>query len=219
MTRQWKAAALAVLVLGAGSALAQASVVVVDEDAEVATRPAADMQGVSVLVGGGLEGYTFDLSPQIDPGVAYAARAILRPTRVLGLEVAYQGSVHEVDAPLLGDQGLVDGADLVRNGGQVALTVGLTATPVQPYLLAGVGLSNFNFRGGALLGYDDDLVGTVPVGVGVRFQSGKFIADARASYSFLFEEDLPGVGTTDIAGLDFSDAGTYAGTLNIGATF
>lgn len=219
MTRQWKAAALAVLVLGAGSALAQTSVVVVGEEAEVETRRTADMTGVSVLLGGGLEGYTFGLAPQLDPGVAYAARAILRPTRILGVEAAYLGSVHEVDARGLGGEGLVDGADLVRNGGQVVLTVGLTATPVQPYVLAGVGLSDFNFRGGGLLGYDDDLVGTVPVGVGLRFQSGQFIADARVRYAFLFEEDLPGVGTTDVIGLDFSDAGTYAGTLNIGATF
>src|SRR5690349_1518299 len=208
MTRTLFAGA-AVLTLWAGSALAQDR-----------KESSADMRGLSVLVGGGVEGYTNQLGQDIDPGVAYGATLVLKPTKVLGLELGYSGAANELDSgvPLA----RTSGPDVVRNGGQAVATVGLTAAPIQPYLLAGVGLSRYNVRSSALA-FQDDTVGNVPLGAGLRVHVGNFTADARLNYNLLFDQEfalnvpesdinLPGEAT-------FSSGGRYTGTLNFGATW
>jgi hypothetical protein len=186
----------------------------IEEPQEVKTESKANMRGLTVTVGGGLEGYTGGLAPEINPGPAFGVQAELRPSRVLGIELGYSGAVNELDdrvAPLGG----TDGPDLVRNGGQAALTVGLTAAPVQPYLLGGIGFSDYNFRvaGSSFGNFSDDTVGNVPVGAGIRTHIGSFTADLRANYNFLFDQDFSGVDS------DFNENGRYSGTLNIGGTF
>ena len=47
---------------------------------------------------------------------------------MVGLEVGYSGAALELDTGL--EQGAVSGADVVRNGGDVALTLGLGITNV-----------------------------------------------------------------------------------------
>lgn len=186
----------------------------IEESQEVKKESNANMRGLTVSVGGGLEGYTGGLAPQINPGPAYGVQAEIRPSKVLGLELGYSGAVNELDervAPLGG----TDGPDLIRNGGQAALTVGLTAAPVQPYLLGGIGFSDYNFRttGSSFGSFSDDTVGNVPVGAGIRTHIGSFTADLRANYNFLFDQDFSGVDS------DFNENGRYSGTLNIGGTF
>jgi hypothetical protein len=186
----------------------------IEESQNVKKESKANMRGLTVTVGGGIEGYTGGLAPEINPGPAYGVQAELRPSKVLGLELGYSGAVNELDsrvAPLGGS----DGPDLVRNGGQAALTVGLTAAPVQPYLMGGIGFSDYNFRGAGstLAGFNDDTVGNVPVGAGLRTHIGSFTADLRANYNFLFDQDFSGIDT------DFNENGRYSGTLNIGGTF
>ncbi len=132
------------------------------------------MRGLSLTLGGGVEGYTGGLAPELNPGPAYGVQAEFRPTNVFGLELAYSGAVNNLDARLRG--GSTNSPDLVRNGGQAALTLGLTATPVQPYVLGGVGFSDYNFRGAAAE-FRDDTVGNVPVGAGLRTHIGDFTAD------------------------------------------
>ncbi|HVG59974.1 MAG TPA: hypothetical protein VNA24_15565 [Hyalangium sp.] len=186
----------------------------IEQEQEMKKESKANMRGLTVTVGGGVEGYTGGLAPEINPGPAYGVQAEIRPSKVLGLELGYSGAVNELDervAPLGG----TDGPDLVRNGGQAAVTVGLTAAPVQPYLLGGIGFSDYNFRGaGSSVGnFSDDTVGNVPVGVGLRTHIGSFTADLRANYNFLFDQDFSGVDS------DFNENGRYSGTLNIGGTF
>jgi hypothetical protein len=105
-----------------------------------------------------------------------------------------------------------DGPDLVRNGGQAALTFGLGAAPVQPYVLGGIGFSDYNFRGTGG-GFSDDVVGNVPVGAGLRTHVGDFTVDLRGNYNFLFDQEFSGVDT------GLNENGRYSGTLNIGGTF
>jgi hypothetical protein len=184
----------------------------IDDDDEIANRESnADMRGLTVMVGGGVEGYTGALAPEINPGAAFGVTASLKPSKVLGLELGYSGAVNELDAAV----GNADGPDLVRNGGQAALTLGLGAAPVQPYLLGGIGISDYNFRGAGATaaGFGDDTVGNVPVGAGLRTHIGNFTADLRANYNFLFDQDFAGVDD------GFNENGSYAGTLNIGGTF
>lgn len=178
------------------------------------------MRGLTVTVGGGLEGYTNSLAADIDPGATYGATVALRPTKVLGLELGYSGALHGFDQDL-NAVGAESGPDIVRNGAHAAATIGITATPVQPYLLAGVGFSRYNVRGTAP-GFADDTVGNVPVGLGVRFHVGDFTADLRGNYNFLFDQEFAAapVANIDLPGdTTFSEGGRYSGTLNIGATW
>lgn len=196
--------------LWAGASLAQ-------EDAGY--ESAGDMRGLSVMLGGGVEGYTGGLAPELNPGVAYGVTAALRPSKVLGLELGYTGAVNDVDEQGLGDVLDVDDPDIVRNGGHTAVTLGLTASPLQPYVLGGIGLSVYNVRGGGeLLGLGDDTVGSVPVGAGVRLHLGDLNADLRGTYNFLFDQELSALepGGEDP---DFAGGGRYDALLNIGATF
>lgn len=186
---------------------------ITDEDQNVNKESKANMRGLTLMVGGGVEGYTGALAPEINPGPAYGVTAAIKPSKVFGLELGYNGAVNNLD-PSMGDIG-GGGPDLVRNGGQAAVTFGLGAAPVQPYVLGGIGISDYNFRnaGSAAAGFRDDTVGNVPVGAGLRTHIGDFTADLRANYNFLFDQEFTGVDD------GLNENGRYSGTLNIGGTF
>jgi hypothetical protein len=170
----------------------------------------ADMRGVTLLIGGGIEGYTGELAADVNPGAMAGVSATFRPSRVFGFEVGYSGAINEVDE---GFAGIGDnGADIVRNGGHAALTLGLTATPIQPYALGGVGVNFYNIRNGEAVGFQDDTVGSVPVGLGVRSHIGGFTADARVQYNFLLGQQFAPTATDDTGG-------GYTGMINLGGTF
>ncbi|MFP2907247.1 hypothetical protein ACLESD_19805 [Pyxidicoccus sp. 3LFB2] len=185
------------------------------EPLEVEEENKNDTRGLTLLVGGGVEGYTGELAPQINPGATAGVRAALKPSKILGLELGYSGSLNNLD--IGGEGGAVDGPDLIRNGGQAVVTLGLTATDWHPYVLGGIGINDYNFRGGEVLGYEDDTVGNVPAGVGFRGHVGDFTVDARANYNFLFDKEFaPGVAS---GGGDFDEGGSYQGTVSVGGTF
>jgi hypothetical protein len=169
-----------------------------------------DMRGLSVLVGAGVEGYTGGLAPEINPGATVGVLAGIRPSKVLGLELGYSGAVNNLDADVGGS-----GPDIVRNGAVANLTLGLTAAPVQPYVLGGFGMNWYNIRNGGALGFTDDTSSRIPVGVGLRTHIGDFTADARVNYNVLLNEDFAPAGVAD----DQLGTGSYQGTLNIGGTF
>lgn len=198
-----------------------------EADEEVQKKEStADMRGLTVLVGGGVEGYSFALAPEISPGPAWNVTAAIKPTRALGLELGYSGAVNEVKGGLgvdLTDGDLTDSIDVVRNGGQAVATLGLP-TPLQPYILGGIGVSRYNVRGETAGGrLQDDTTGHVPAGAGLRAHLGNFTADARFTYNFLFDQEFArGTPNSDIGApgdSTFDKAGRYLGTLNIGTTF
>jgi Outer membrane protein beta-barrel domain len=177
----------------------------------------ADMRGLTVTLGGGVEGYTQALAPAISPGPSVAVNANIRPSKVLGLELGYSGAVNEIK-----QEDNVSGADLVRNGGQAAVTLGLNAAAVQPYVLGGIGVSRYNVRDEGSERFRDDTVGNVPVGAGLRTHLGNFTADARVGYNFLFDQQFArNVPTSDVStdDVEFSKTGRYNATLNFGTTF
>jgi hypothetical protein len=184
----------------------------------VEKKEKSDMRGLTVMLGGGVEGYTGDFAPRISPGPSWGVTAALKPSKVLGIELGYSGAVNE-----LRRFEAAEGADLVRNGGQAVATVGLTATPVQPYLLGGIGINKYDVRGNApSAGFRSDVSGNIPLGGGLRTHIGNFTADARFGYNVLFDNDLVAVGGgTNIGGTDttLGAGGRYSGMLQVGSTF
>ncbi|OJH41659.1 hypothetical protein BON30_11070 [Cystobacter ferrugineus] len=176
-------------------------------DLDEKPKKEADMRGLTVMVGGGVEGYTGSLAPEVRPGAAVGVTAAIKPSKVFGIELGYTGAANE----LRGNAG--GGPDIIRNGGQAALTFGLAATPVQPYVLGGLGLNRYNVRNGDGERFRDDTNANVPVGAGLRTHIGDFTADARINYNFLLSNDFsPGVESD-------TWTGRYTGTINLGGTF
>lgn len=168
----------------------------------------ADMRGLTVMIGGGVEGYTGGLAPEINPGATAGVTAALRPSKTFGFELGYTGAINNLDADVGGS-----GPDILRNGAQAAVTFGLNSAAVQPYVLGGFGMNWYNVRNGEELGFRDDTNSKVPVGLGLRTHIGSFTADARVNYNILLSDDFAPVANDDIT------TGSYNGTLNLGGTF
>lgn len=201
--------AVAVLTLGAGGAWAREG-----------RESSANMRGLTVTLGGGVEGYTSTLGSDINPGATYGATVAIKPTKVVGLELGYTGAANNFDHATVITTN-TRGPDIVRNGAQAVATVGLTASPLQPYLLAGLGVSRYDVRGSAT-GFHDDTVGNVPLGGGLRLYMGSFTADARLDYNVLFDQQFASNqpnSNINTPGVTFSRGGSYMGTLNLGATW
>lgn len=168
---------------------------------------------VQLKVGGGVEGQTEVLADRMASGPMWSAALSAQPLNFLGIEAAYTGSTHEIDNNLTGaeNDGAVNGADFVRNGGQIAATLAIPTPVIQPYAIGGVGIDRYDFRG-ATAGFQDDTAGRAPVGGGIRAAVGPVVADARATYNVLFDQEfIPDVGNTQ--------GGTYDVGLHVGARF
>jgi hypothetical protein len=154
---------------------------------------------------GGVEGYAGGLSDQVNPGPLWGASVAVQPFSWMGAELGYSGAVNEIDGRIApgADHG-INGADIIRNGGAVALTFNAPTRGVQPYAVGGIGVDRYTVRAtDAAAGLSDDTVGRVPLGAGVRTHVGPFAADARFQMNPLFSqgfastatnEDAPGVG-------------------------
>jgi opacity protein-like surface antigen len=182
-----------------------------------------DMRGLTVTLGGGVEGYTGQLAPNINPGPGWGVTAGIRPTRSFGVELMYQGAYNTLQGQPVTEvlEGNTGGASFVRNGGQAVLTLGLP-TAVQPYALAGVGINRYSVASGAeARGLRDDTAGNVPVGGGLRSHIGDFTVDARAYYNVLFANEFASGLTTErqLLNVDTPRGGSYVGQLQLGTTF
>jgi hypothetical protein len=187
--------------------------------------PWSRLRELSVTAGAGVEGYTLNLAPRIDPGVTYGVTLGVLPPPWLGvldvgLEAGFSGAVNGLDARH--PQASADGVELVRHGVHAAVTVRLFHSVVRPYVMGGLGLSVYNIRG-TVRGFGDDLVGNVPLGAGVRASYRSFIADARLNYTVLFDQryatGAPVSNVGEPAALTIGKAGRYSGTLNLGVTW
>jgi hypothetical protein len=188
--------------------------VVVEDQEEKKAK--SDARGVTVLLGGGVEGYTGDFAPQINPGPTWGVGVALKPVGALGLELGYSGATNNLTG-----RGLDDDADLVRNGGTAVATIGLAPARFQPYLLGGVGFDHYNVRNAQNSEFKDDTLGNVPLGLGFRTHIGDFTADLRGVYGLLFNQGFaPNEGNTSLGDIgDETPSGRFQGQLSLGATF
>jgi opacity protein-like surface antigen len=165
---------------------------------------------------GGIEGYTGSLAPNISPGVAWGVNIDAQPTKVLGLEFSYVGAENYVSDPV------APNAQILRNGGNVALKFSFMQNPIEPYVLGGVGFSYANVRRApADSGYQDDTFGQIPLAAGINVKLARNVsAGARFSYDFLFDRDFTPPTRTNAFGIDNKENGDiWRGTLQVGALF
>lgn len=168
----------------------------------------------SLKVGGGIEGQGQALDDVLAPGPLWTASVGVQPLNFLGIELGYTGSAHELDTRLTGENndGAINGADIVRNGGHAVATIGLPTPVIQPYAVGGVGIDRYDYRAAETAQFQDDTAGRAPIGGGLRAAVGPVTADARATYNVLFEQEFA-------PQIPNSEANTYNVSLNLGARF
>jgi len=150
--------------------------------------------GTGVLVGGGFEDFTNNnLRSMTGTGGNWTARVLAGTRQFVGLEAAYVGSARSIDA-----LGLQSSALLVGNGveGNVRLNVPVVmrrAQLLEPFAYAGLGWSRYQVTNTNTvtsdLARDDDIM-AVPVGGGLEYAIGRFMADARFNYRATYYNDL-----------------------------
>jgi len=178
------------------------------------------LEGVSVLLGGGVEGYTGSLSSRLAVGPAWTFILGLHPTSVFGIELGYQGAFQSLKDAGAGS-GTSGRADIVRHAGQANVTFAFGAWQVQPFVLAGVGINHYSVSDEAkAVGFSDGTGGYVPVGGGIRFRLQSVVVDLRGSWQLPFSDPLaPGGTGQDTLGLDTGNYRRWNASLSIGGTF
>lgn len=146
--------------------------------------------GVGAMVGGGLMNFlNDDVRDFVDVGGAWNARLIFGTRSMLAAELEYNGSAQDVEA-----LGLDTDAVLLGSGATASARMNLTdEARIQPFFLAGFGWQNYtivneDFNESNMR--DDDNLYQIPLGVGLDYRQGGFLADLRGKVSILGDNDL-----------------------------
>jgi|tagenome__1003787_1003787.scaffolds.fasta_scaffold20659627_1 hypothetical protein len=205
---------LAFALLGAASAAASAQTGDPGSAPPVVNRGPQPLigGGTEVALGGGVMNFTGSTARAMT-GVAgsWNLRLATGTRTLFGLEAAYLGSAQGINAT-----GLDPNATLISNGGEAVLRLNAPVPfergMVTPFLLGGIGWTHFSvvkdtFNNSVVS--ESDNVGLVPVGAGLAVSYAGFVADARFTYRFAFDNELFGN----------SSLNTWAVTANIGRMF
>lgn len=170
---------------GAGAATAQVTYVQYSDEERLLFP-----WGMSVSVGGGVTSFLEDDTRAFtDTGGNWSARLAIGTRLPVTLELAYQGSLQDIDA-----MGLDRDAMLLGNG--VEANIRLNASPrgsVQPYILAGVGWTRYrvtNDQYNTSNVEDEEDVLLLPVGAGVGFRWRGMLLDVRGVVRPALYDDL-----------------------------
>jgi len=172
--------------------------------------------GTGLLVGGGFEEFTSNgMQNMTGPGGTWNARFVAGTRKYIGLEAAYLGAAHSIDA-----LGLSNTAVLLSNGVEGAFRVNIPlitrATLLEPFGFAGVGYSRYNVTNTNSVSAsvaDSDNVMTVPFGGGFAVGYRAFMADARFTYRQTYYNDLLRTGSNN------SSLNTWGISGQIGVAF
>ncbi|MFN7134419.1 MAG: hypothetical protein ACK4N5_20230 [Myxococcales bacterium] len=138
---------------------------------------------LNVMLKGGIGSFTGGLNEFTSAGPSWGAVLNLQPTRVLGFEVAYEGSHHAM--PGLGN------AALLRNGGSAMLKLGPPLIDrYRPFVATGLGASFVRPQGADAAIAESDLMQEVPLVAGFEFNTRRVTAGVRASYRYLVDEQF-----------------------------
>lgn len=170
--------------------------------------------GMEASVGGGIIGFTDgDANDFTDVGGSWQARLLVGTRTMWGVEVAYTGAAHSVDA-----LGLDNDAILVSTGLEALGRFNFLTQEWQPYLVAGLGwrrydVTNADFNTSAVS--DSDNLLEIPLGGGLAYRSGGLVIDLRLMFRAAADEDL-------IQAAPFEDEpslDTFEGSLRVGWEF
>lgn len=149
--------------------------------------------GAAVLVGGGFQQFTAGtLQDVTSAGGFWNARAVAGTRQFVGLEAAYVGAAHNMNALGFGTR-----AALVSNGVEGAMRINIPVihgrSLFEPFGFVGLGWSRYNVvntetRSSDVASLDDIM--TVPYGGGLEMAYGAFMADARFTYRSTYFNDL-----------------------------
>lgn len=186
--------AIAVAVLGSGTALAQ------DEN----------FRRYNLQAKGGVSSYLGGLNEVTAAGPSWGVGLAVQPYRVLGFELAYEGSSNRIeDARLFGSPALM------RNGASAIVRV---APPfmdrIRPYAGVGLGASYVSVQGETQGAYRSDFMEEVPLTVGVEFNRGALGAGIHATYRWLLDAGFAAQALPQSSGGGLFDAG-----FSLGARF
>jgi hypothetical protein len=176
-------------------------------------RPRAALYGLgaALMLGGGFQQFTNgNLRDMTGGGGFWNLRAVVGTRQFIGLEAAYVGGAHNMNALGFGNR-----AALVSNGAEGTMRINVPLTQdrslFEPFGFVGVGWSRYNVVNTPTQSSDVaslDNVLTVPYGGGIAMAYGSFIVDARFTYRSTYYSDL--MRTTG-ASLDSWGVGAQAG--------
>jgi opacity protein-like surface antigen len=201
-------AALAAAALVAGPAMAQVDATEVD--GQKMTQPVEDLgrynvaaqAGIGSFVGGGI-------GTDTGVGPLWGVKLEGPLARSFGWEVGYEGSRTPVS-------GVVDGSALWRHGlngmAKVYAPMGQSAE-IRPFAGAGIGASHVTAGVGTGEGYQNDLMGEIPLGAGIEYNAATngLTAGIRGTYRVLLDQN--------IASNADSGGGMLGGSLVVGGQF
>jgi hypothetical protein len=154
--------------------------------------------GAGLMVGGGFEDFTNGNLQRMTGGAGtWNARAIAGTRQYVGVEAAYVGAARSVDA-----LGVQSNAVLLANGleGNLRLNVPVVlprAQLLEPFGFVGLGWSHYQVTNTNVntsdIASDDDVM-SLPVGGGLAYAIGRFMADARFTYKSTYYNDLMRTG-------------------------
>jgi hypothetical protein len=150
--------------------------------------------GAGVLVGGGYEDFTSSSARNMtSAGGMWTARVLAGTRHFFGVEAGYVGNARSVDA-----LGLQSNARLVSNGVEGAARLNVPVVMrhrqlLEPFGFAGLGWQHYQVTNTNVntsdLARDDDVM-AIPVGGGLEYAIGRFMADARFTYRSTYYNDL-----------------------------
>jgi len=156
--------------------------------------------GAGLMVGGGYEDFTnSNVRSMTGGGGAWNARAVAGTRQFVGVEAAYVGAARSIDA-----LGLGSSAVLLSNGveGNVRVNVPIVmrrAQLLEPFGFVGLGWQHYQVTNTNVnvatsdVARNDDVM-SVPVGGGLGYAIGRFMADARVTYRATYYNDLMRTG-------------------------
>jgi hypothetical protein len=179
--------------------------------------------GISVLVGGGITGFTDEAMRDATSslGGLWDVRLTLGSHIPLGLDLSYVGSAMSIDRLPEGQEGTLIGTTL-----EAALRFNILPHATwNPYIFAGAGWQRFDVTETdvtlATVGMNDkDNLLEFPMGAGVSYRRDGFVADLRGTFRAAVNQDLvlttPSLSPTSD---DFAPMHTWEASAAIGYEF
>lgn len=171
--------------------------------------------GVGAVVGGGLMNFiNDDVRDFVDVAGAWNARLTFGTRSMLAGELEYNGSAQDVEA-----LGLDTDAVLLGTGASASARMNLVAEGRwQPFFVAGFGWQNYqlvneDFNESNMT--DDDNLYQIPLGVGIDYRQGGFLADLRGEVAITGDNDL----IIETPENDDTELHNWSVNLNIGWEF